>query len=478
MKTVKLATFIENPDNPQTVTAEDFALLVESLRTMPQTLAASKIAYVTDYTAVDGADLRGQRVVIAGNKRLRALKQLAADHATSADGAIKFDGPLPAEWFYDLTPLGANARRAWLVKSNVQSGEWDAEKLLALYDRDELGDLMGDAAIEEILKAVDKDEPKDGKTDPDAVPDAPEKPVSKRGEVYICGEHRLMCGDSTSCEDMDALMRGECAAFVFTDPPYGVAIGDKNAIINQVIPGKMGHIEENIKGDTLSTDALHDMLVKAFANTREHCAPDASYYVSSPQGGELGLMMMMMMMKDAGLTVRHMLVWVKSVATFSLGRLDYDYRHEPIFYTWTKSHDFHGDYSNTVIDDTKPLEKMSKAELKELVHALQQKGETSVIYCDKPTKSSLHPTMKPVALVARFMRNSSHRGGCVLDPFGGSGTTLIACEQLERNCRMMELDPHYCDVIRKRWAEFVHGEGCDWQALTPCAADLPRKEGK
>lgn len=154
MKTVKLSTFIENPDNPQTVTAEDFALLVESLRTMPQTLAASKIAYVTDYTAVDGADLRGQRVVIAGNKRLRALKQLAADHATSADGAIKFDGPLPAEWFYDLTPLGPDARRAWLVKSNVQSGEWDAEKLLALYDRDELGDLMGDAAIEELLKAA------------------------------------------------------------------------------------------------------------------------------------------------------------------------------------------------------------------------------------------------------------------------------------------------------------------------------------
>ena len=161
MKTVKLATFIENPDNPQTVTAEDFALLVESLRTMPQTLAASKIAYVTDYTAVDGADLRGQRVVIAGNKRLRALKQLAADHATSADGAVKFDGPLPAEWFYDLTPLGPDARRAWLIKSNIQSGEWDAEKLLALYDREELGDLMGDEAAE-LLKGMAEDPDKYG----------------------------------------------------------------------------------------------------------------------------------------------------------------------------------------------------------------------------------------------------------------------------------------------------------------------------
>jgi site-specific DNA-methyltransferase (adenine-specific) len=465
MKTVKLATFIENPDNPYKATEADLARLKGKLERVPKGLRCMRLGYVTDHVARDGTSYKGQRVVISGNKRLRELKIIYGDAAS-----------VPAEWFCDCTDMTPEERREFIVSANTVDGIPDAEKLLEQYDRDELAKLMGDKALEEILKAADKDEPKDGKTDADAVPDAPEKPVSRRGEIYQLGNHRLMCGDATSREDMDALMRGECAAFVFTDPPYGVAIGDKNAIINQVIPGKMGRIEENIKGDTLSTDALHDMLVKAFVNTREHCAPDASYYVSSPQGGELGLMMMMM--KDAGLTVRHMLVWVKSVATFSLGRLDYDYRHEPIFYTWTKSHDFHGDYSNTVIDDTKPLEKMSKAELKELVHALQQKGETSVIYCDKPTKSSLHPTMKPVALVARFMRNSSHRGGCVLDPFGGSGTTLIACEQLERNCRMMELDAHYCDVIRRRWAEFVHGEGCDWKALTPRAANVPRKEGK
>lgn len=463
-KTVKLDTFIENPDNPQRVAEADFALLVESLRQMPQTLAASKIAYVTDYTAVGGKDLRGQRVVVAGNKRLRALKKLAADRAVSVDGQIEFGRPLPAEWFFDLTPLGAEARRRWIVKSNVQSGEWDAAKLLEQYDRAEIGDLMGASALEELLQAADKDEAKAGETDPDAVPAIEEEPKSKRGEIYICGEHRLMCGDATSEDDADALMDGESAAFVFTDPPYGVAIGDKNKLLNAMNGSKS--IEQNIKGDTLSTDALYNMLVKAFANVREHCASDASYYVSSPQNGELGLMMMMMM-RDAGLAVRHMLIWVKSSPCFSLGRLDYDYRHEPIFYTWTKSHDFHGDYSNTVIDDTKPLEKMSKAELKELVHALQQKSETSVIYCDKPTKSNLHPTMKPVALVARFLRNSSHRGGVVLDAFGGSGTTMIACEQLGRKCRMMELDPHYCDVIRRRWAEFVHGEGCDWEALTP-----------
>ena len=445
MKTVKLATFIENPDNPQTVTAEDFALLVESLRTMPQTLAASKIAYVTDYTAVDGADLRGQRVVIAGNKRLRALKQLAADHATSADGAIKFDGPLPAEWFYDLTPLGANARRAWLVKSNVQSGEWDAEKLLALYDRDELGDLMGDKALEEILKAAETDEPKDGKTDADSVPSAPEKPVSRRGEVYQCGEHRLMCGDSTSAADVTRLMGGGKADMVFTDPPYNVAIGDRNKAINE--EGKKrgqknlgGRIEQNILGDTgMSDEECGEKLWRpAFQNAADNSADYAAIYVTMPQGGTHMMMMMMMMMRGSW-QVKHELMWLKNAPTFSMGRLDYDYKHEPICYGWKKSHRFFGNG-----DFTK-----------------------SVWEFDKPVSSKLHPTMKPVALVENALKNSSQKGEVILDLFGGSGTTMIAAESLGRKARLMELDPHYCDVIRRRWAEFVHGEGCDWQALTP-----------
>ena len=153
-KTLRLDALIENPDNPQTVTDADFDLLVESLRKLPQTLAANKIAYVTDYVATSGTDHRGQRVVIAGNKRLRALKRLAHDHATSLDGQIVFGPSAPAEWFFDLTPLGEDARRQWLVKSNVQSGEWDAEKLLALYDEEQLADLMGADALGKILKEL------------------------------------------------------------------------------------------------------------------------------------------------------------------------------------------------------------------------------------------------------------------------------------------------------------------------------------
>lgn len=164
---------------------------------------------------------------------------------------------------------------------------------------------------------------------------------------------------------------------------------------------------------------------------------------------------MQLMLRDAGLEARHTLIWVKNTATFSMGRLDYDYQHEPIFYTWTKKHKFYGGYGKTVIDDAEPIDKMSKAELKELVRALRGDENTTVIRADKPLHCDLHPTMKPVKLVARFIVNSSKKEDVVADIFGGSGTTMIACEQLGRSCRMMEKDPHYCDVIIDRWETFT-----------------------
>lgn len=238
---------------------------------------------------------------------------------------------------------------------------------------------------------------------------------------------------------------------VFTDPPYGVSIEDKNKFL---FDHGRGQMRGPVSGDKMSVDELYTMLVAAMTNLREHCTDDCSYYVSSPQGGELGLMMMQMM-KDAGLPVRHNLVWVKSSAAFSMGRLDYDYRHEPIFYTWTKKHTFYGGYSNTVIDDSTPVDKMTKAELKEALRILQQEKQDSVIYCDKPNQSKLHPTMKPVKLVARFIANSSKQGDAVADFFGGSGTTMIAAEQLGRRAFMMEKDEHYVDVIISRWEELT-----------------------
>ena len=206
---------------------------------------------------------------------------------------------------------------------------------------------------------------------------------------------------------------------VFTDPPYGVAIGDKNKALQSIQPS--GRIVENIQNDTLSVDELYKVLQKAMENVKANCAEDCSYYVAAPPGGDMGLMMMMMM-RDAGLTVRHQIVWNKDSATFSIGRLDYDYKHEAIMYTWTSKH-----------------------------HNYRKGGfRTSVWDIARPKKNDLHPTMKPVELVANCLLDGTLEGDVVLDAFGGSGTTLIAAEQLGRKCYMMELDPHYCDVIIAR----------------------------
>lgn len=256
----------------------------------------------------------------------------------------------------------------------------------------------------------------------DEVP--PEEPRTKPGQLWQLGDHRLMCGDAAADETIKALCETP-ADMTFTDPPYGVAIGDKNKALDEAGGGKSGRCKENIVGDTLSEEELYAILKAAFSHVREASAEDAVYYVTSPQGGSLSLMMMMM--RDAGLPVRHVLMWRKNAPTFSIGRLDYDYQHEPIFYTWVeRHHNFRrGKYRSTVWDFPKPL------------------------------ASRLHPTMKPVELVANAILDGTEAGMIVLDPFGGSGTTMIACEQLGRKCRMMEIDPHYCDVIIDRWEAFT-----------------------
>jgi len=233
-----------------------------------------------------------------------------------------------------------------------------------------------------------------------------------------------LCAVETA--DFDKLMNGVKVDLVFTDPPYGVSIGDKNKFLNKF--QESGRCTNNIKGDTLSPEKLYKILVSAFTNTKSQLKDTASVYVTA-QGGGLG-MMMMMMMRDSGLEVRHILNWIKNSPTFSMGRLDYDYQHEPILFTWNKS------------------------------HKRRMKGthKTSCWFIDKPRESKLHPTMKPIELISNAILNSSDATDSVLDPFGGSGSTLIACEQLNRKCYMMELDPIYCDVIIKRWEQLTGGK--------------------
>ena len=371
--------------------------------------------------AVQGPD--GRLVVFAHNLLV---------HVVKLDGELK-TVPCVIHEAQDEADQETIRRRA--LKDNGGFGSWDTD--IIANDWEEftpaelvdmgLPDYLFGGAAEESQQAGSEEGAKSGTAkEDDFDPDDKDGILvrCKPGDIWQLGDHRLMCGDSTDLETVKALMGGALADMVFTDPPYGVAIGDKNKVLQSV--QKAGRIEENIANDTLGVDDLYKVLQKAMENVRLSCKEDASYYVCAPPGGDFGLMMMMMM-KDAGLAVRHQIVWNKSAATFSLGRLDYDYKHEAIMYTWTKKHHNY------------------------------RKGSmrTSVWDVEKPRSCDLHPTMKPLALIENALLDGTKEGDLVLDAFGGSGSTMMAAEQLGRRAYLMELDPHYCDVILARWEKLT-----------------------
>ena len=402
------------PKNPRQWTQTDIDRTVESLRQDPDFLEDRPLDIVP-------APQKGEFVVFCGNLRTTAL----GINGTEETDAYLYE-PERATLEEDRETI---RRRA--IKDNGQYGSWDSDELVNWgYEAAELagfgvpGFVYGDApGVGEGGDEPGGDDNHQAQED-DFDENSDEIHVRcKPGDIWELGEHRLMCGDSVDLQQVKALMGGARADMVFTDPPYGVAIGDKNKFLQSV--QKAGWIEENIANDTLSVDELYKALRAAMENCRESCKDDASYYVCAPPGGDMGLMMMMM--RDAGLNVRHQIVWNKNCATFSLGRLDYDYKHEAIMYTWTKSHH---NYRNGQF-------------------------RTSVWDVNKPMHNDLHPTMKPIELVEAAMKDATLEGDLVLDMFGGSGTTLVTAEQLGRKCYTMEIDPHYCDVIIARWEKLT-----------------------
>lgn len=388
-----LADLHPNPKNPRRQGPDGIEKLAESIRENPAFFEARPILL---------SNRTGELVIIGGERRSEAARFLGMTEVPT----ILIEG------------LTEEKEDEILVRDNTHSGVWDEVKL-EHWGKDELDkwECRGIAwpKKQNTIKEDDFDFEKANK----------KKVKCKKGDIYQLGQHRLMCGDSSDSEQVVILMGGGeiKANMVFTDPPYGVSIGDKNKTLQRI--QEAGRITENIQNDTLSVPDLYVLLKKCFVNVRSNCKEDASYFVTAPPGGDMGLMMMMM--KDAGLEVRHQIVWNKDSATFSLGRLDYDYKHEAIMYTWTKSH-----------------------------HNYRAgKFRTSVWDIPKPRKCDLHPTMKPVELVANCILDGSQEGDVILDIFGGSGTTIISAEQLGRKCYMMEIDPHYCDVIIDRWEKFT-----------------------
>jgi DNA modification methylase len=368
-----------------------------------------QLAEIGVYKPLLCEEVSGRYVVLGGNMRLRALKELNVKEV----------------WISVISVVDEAERVKISLSDNDRAGfyveELLAEQLRGIEGKIDLKQYCVDIKIPDVNLQDVLDRTLKVDENADEVPEVRESTI-KLGDMYKLGCHVLMCGDSTDKASVDRLMGGKQADMVFTDPPYGVAIGDKNKFLNTF--QKAGRKLENIKNDALQNKTeLKNVLLSAFKNINNVLKSDGTYYVTAPQGGDLGLMMMMMMMMESGLEVKHVLNWVKNSPTFSLGRLDYEYKHEPILYGWKEKHNFYGN----------------------------GKYKTSIWEYDKPRKCNLHPTMKPVDLIQNALLNSTKPDDIVADIFLGSGSTLIACELTNRICYGMELDPVYCQVIIDRW---------------------------
>lgn len=344
-------------------------------------------------------------MVIAGHGRLLAAQKLKLDR-------------VPCIILTGLT----EAEKIQLQIFDNKSGEmsiWNIDKLCIKIDqlRDMNADLdltgFTEREISDIFDEQAEKKQDDVQEQMDSVPAAPEKPQTKPGDVWTIGRHKLICGDSTSADDLKKLMDGEQANLMVTDPPYNVDYKGKTKD------------ELTIQNDKMSDSEFLTFLTNAMSMIDTVLKPGAVFYIwyAGLEGFNFR-----MACKAVGWKIAQWLVWVKNV--FALGHNDYQWKQEPCLYGWKDGgpHFWCGD-----------------------------RNQSTVLEFDKPKDNQLHPTMKPVALIERQILNSSLRGQIVLDPFGGSGSTMIACEKTNRVCRMAELDPKYCDVIIRRFIDTFGG---------------------
>ncbi|MBD8087048.1 ParB N-terminal domain-containing protein [Limosilactobacillus sp. c11Ua_112_M] len=330
-------------------------------------------------------------VIIVGHTRYKAAKKLGMKE-------------VPVVVANNLTPEQVKAYRLADNKTGELT-DWD----MSLLD-DELGDIA-DINMSDFGFDLDIPEDKEEVQEDDFDEEVPEEPKSKLGQIYQLGRHRLMCGDSTKPEDVKKLVGGVQCDLLLTDPPYNVAYEGKQE-------SKM-----TIKNDRQEDDEFYKFLFNAFSAAKENLKQGASFYIwyASSEAANFNNAA-----NNAGLSVREELIWEKN--NLVMGRQDYQWKHEPCLYGWVEggSHSWYSD-----------------------------RKQTTVMHFDKPQRDDLHPTMKPVALFDYQIKNSTKSGDVVLDLFGGSGTTIMACEQDGRNAYVMEYDPKYVDVIIKRWEDFT-----------------------
>lgn len=370
----------------------------------------------------------GPRRLVVGHTTFAAYSKLVAKNGEDwCPGGTPAPGMVPVRWRDDWTEEEA----AGYAIADNRLGEiatWDDEVLAELLGELELGDVDLDAvgySEADLDGLVERPEPPEA-PEPEA---PPEEPVSRAGEVYELGPHRLVCGDCLEAPVWEALLGEERLAMVWTDPPYGVSY-------NSHKPGDLDAWAKTrrrdglrVKNDDLTEDELQAFIGDAFALLIAHTEPGAVWYVAGP-AGPLHLIFGAHLHRLG--VYRQQIQWVKD--RFAFGRSDYHYRHEPIFYGWTPGG------AHYFVDDR----------TQDTVHEVA-----------RPSVSKEHPTMKPLALIERHLNNSSRPGDIVGDPFGGSGSTLLACARTGRVARLIELDPRYCDVIRRRWTQWATEAGVD-----------------
>lgn len=357
--------------------------------------------------------------IIAGHGRVEAAKSLGLES-------------VPCVYVEGLTDA---QRRAYILADNrlTEMGGWDMDIVSQEvewlrgegFNIDVTGFTADDILFDEIDFGLDED----------TEPEPPAEAITETGDIWQLGDHRLICGDSTRPRDLAALMQGDRADLLITDPPYNVDY-----------EGAAGKIEN----DSMSADEFEDFIFNAFNIAAGHMKEGAAYYCWYASISQKNVQAAL---EKSGLPPRQILIWVKSALV--LGRQDYQWRHEPCFYGWKEgaAHYFIDARSLTTIFDD--LDSITRDEAIERLK--EYSATTTAIYEDKPSKSPLHPTMKPLGLFKKQIRNSSKEGDIVLDIFGGSGTTLIACEEMGRRCRIVEYDPRYATAIIHRWEEYT---GC------------------
>jgi len=393
---------------------------------------------IDEFGYVDPIIINADNTIIGGHQRATVLKDKGFDEVQVV-----------------VLDISKEQEKALNVALNKISGEWNMEllkDLLMELDTNGYDPTLTGFDLDEIESLLDQfhenDPPEDDGFDAEEEYDRIDEPETQPGDLWHLGPHRLLCGDSTKAEDVKRLMGEDRAQLIVTDPPYNVDY--------QGTAGK-------IQNDNMSDGTFYKFLLDAFRNMYAVAESGAAVYVFHADTEGLNFRKAF---KDSGFLLKQCLVWVKN--SLVLGRQDYHWRHEPILYGWKDgaTHYFTDDRTQTtVVDDITRanIKRMTKAELVEFItdyiEAIENAPQ-SVIYHDKPSRSELHPTMKPIALVGKLINNSSKRGWIVADMFGGSGSTLVACEKLGRASRLIEYDPKFADVIVKRYVALTGDTGC------------------